>query len=272
MNSLENSRKNDIDAVDQDILASAFNSNGYVLDFTDATFAQFTIKSVGVSVQNKYGGSKARSLARFTCSEETNKVVKLYQDLIRYFEVKWADEVAEGSERATRILALKQILAKYEAPGSSIKTSPTLLKIDRVYIRNLVERANNDIEQNQFDSALTKTRTLLEEVFCYVIEKKKPDFVKQGDINTLYNHVKNLYGMHQLKEYDKRVNGLLAGLEKILTAIVEMRNAQSDAHGVGSKRINIEAHHARLFVNASQTMAEFVLSVCSKHNKRLGIC
>ena len=31
----------------------------------------------------------------------------------------------------------------------------------------------DDIEQHNFDSAITKSRTLLEEVFCYVIEKRK---------------------------------------------------------------------------------------------------
>lgn len=39
-----------------------------------------------------------------------------------------------------------------------------------------------------------------------------------------------LYNMHQDKNLDKRFNGLLSGLEKILTAISEMRNKDSDAH------------------------------------------
>ena len=45
--------------------------------------------------------------------------------------------------------------------------------------------------------------------------------------------------MHQDKDIDKRVNGLLSGLEKILSAIAEMRNKDSDSHGVGAKRINV---------------------------------
>ena len=255
---------NEIAPDDQAILSSAFNDTGYVLDFSDSTFRQFTVKSIGVDVQGRYNKSKAKSLGEYTVFGEKTKVIKLYLDLLSYYEKRYYDEIAKKSERAERILSIKPILAKYGVAGLVLKTIPTIRKIDREYIRDLVDRANSDIEQSQFDSALTKARTLLEEVFCYVIEKKNPDFVKQGDINTLYNHVKNLYGMHQLKEYDKRVNGLLAGLEKILTAIVEMRNAQSDAHGVGSKRINIEVHHARLFVNASQTMADFILSVAEK--------
>ena len=70
--------------------------------------------------------------------------------------------------------------------------------------------------------------------------------------------------MHQNKDMDKRINGLLSGLEKILSAIAEMRNKVSDSHGVGAKRINISDYHARLFVNSAMTMADFVLAVSEK--------
>ena len=85
-----------------------------------------------------------------------------------------------------------------------------------------------------------------------------------GKITGLYGQVKQLYGMKQDKTLDKRINNLLSGLEKILTSISEMRNEQSDAHGVGSSRIRIAEHHARLFVNAAIVMADFILSV-SEH-------
>lgn len=67
--------------------------------------------------------------------------------------------------------------------------------------------------------------------------------------------------MHQDRDVDRRINGLLSGLEKILTAIGQMRNESSDSHGVGDRRINLKEHHARLFVNAAMTMADFILSV-----------
>ena len=102
---------------------------------------------------------------------------------------------------------------------------------------------------------------MLEEVFCYVIEQKGEQPSESGDIGKLFNQVKSLYNMHQDKDLDKRINGLLSGLEKIVGAISEMCNKGSDAHGVGAKRINIDEHHARLFVNSSMTMADFILSV-----------
>lgn len=39
-----------------------------------------------------------------------------------------------------------------------------------------------------------------------------------------------------------------------------------NAHGVGANRIAIDKHHARLFVNSSMTMADFILSMGIKAN------
>lgn len=142
--------------------------------------------------------------------------------------------------------------------------TPAFKKIDNDYIKSLAQRASKDIEDSNFDSAITKCRTLLEEVFCYVIEIKGEIPGQNGDIGDLYKQVKSLYKMHPNKDADKRVNMLLSGLEKIITSITQMRNKDSDAHGVGSRRISISDHHARLFLNASLIMADFILSIGNK--------
>ncbi|MDR1460426.1 MAG: abortive infection family protein [Campylobacteraceae bacterium] len=142
--------------------------------------------------------------------------------------------------------------------------APVVKKIDRDYIRSISERAIEDIANSNYDSAITKTRTLLEEVFCYVIESKNEKPNDSGNIGKLYNQVKTLYGMHQDKNMDNRINMLLSGLEKIVSTIAQMRNGGSDSHGLGIKRINIDEYHARLFVNSAITMADFILAVGDK--------
>lgn len=155
--------------------------------------------------------------------------------------------------------------------GTTISVAaPSVTAIDRRYITDISERAMKDISDGNYDSAITKSRTLVEEVFCYVIEKKDVEPSESGDMGKLYNQVKQIYNMHQDKDVDKRINGLLSGLEKILSAIAKMRNKASDSHGVGAKRINISDYHARLFVNSAMTMADFVLAVsenASIHSK-----
>ncbi len=143
--------------------------------------------------------------------------------------------------------------------------APKIKKIDRDYIKNITDRALDDIEQSNYDSCITKCRTLVEEVFCYVIELKNEQPTESGEITALYNQVKSLYNMHQAREIDVRINMLLSGLEKILTAIAQMRNKDSDSHGVGSRRINIDEHHARLFVNSAIAMSDFILAVAERN-------
>ena len=146
--------------------------------------------------------------------------------------------------------------------GSKVEIQvPKIKSIDREYIKSISSRAMQDIDLNNFDSAITKSRTLLEETFCYIIEKNNETPTGSGDIGKLYKQVKDLCNMHTDRDIDKRINSLLSGLEKIVSSIAEMRNANSDAHGVGSRRINIAEHHARLLVNSAMTMADFVLSI-----------
>ena len=135
------------------------------------------------------------------------------------------------------------------------------------YIKNLPDRAMKDIMNGDYDSALTKARTLLEEVFFYVIAQKNENPSEKGDIRKLYNQVKQLYSMRQNEYIDKRINDLLSGLEKILSAITEMRNKGSDAHGLGENRIDIADYQARLFVNSAIIMADYILSVSKKSSQ-----
>lgn len=52
-----------------------------------------------------------------------------------------------------------------------------------------------------------------------------------------------------------RIIELLSGLEKILNAILQMRNKGGD--GLDEQRISIYGHYVRLFVNRAKAMADF---------------
>lgn len=141
--------------------------------------------------------------------------------------------------------------------------APNIVKthVDLEYIKSIYEGAMEDINRGRFDSAITKSRTLLEETFCHVIEQQGESPCDVGDIGKLYTQVKNLYNMHTSPDTDKRINKLLSGLEKIVQAIAELRNNEGDAHGHGSTRKKVKDYHTRLIVNSAVTMADFILAV-----------
>lgn len=129
------------------------------------------------------------------------------------------------------------------------------------YIRGLVGRVEEDLYSKHYDSVVTKSRTLVEEVIIYILEQRGIPVPTSGNLIELYRECKATLGMLQDKSWDKRILEMLSGLEKIVSAVSGMRNTNSDAHGAGSARIEIKEREARLIVNSAITMCEYILDV-----------
>ena len=147
-----------------------------------------------------------------------------------------------------------------EAGKQPIIQTPTVNAITVPYVHSLRERCQADFLSGNFDSVITKSRTLMEETLIHYLEQKGEIVTAKGDLIKLYGQVKSLRGMTQSSQYDVRVNELLSGLEKLVNSIASMRNMSSDAHGAGSHRINIKEQEARLVMNAAITYCEYMLS------------
>lgn len=173
--------------------------------------------------------------------------------------IKEINELLKFSQKELAIVS-DNIIIKPVTDDIKIET-PKIKNIDREYIQRKAQQAINHIEQDRFDTALTQARTLLEEVFCYVLEKKNIEPVVVGRIGDLYKQVREVYNMHINDTTDKRVKKLISGLNTIVDAVSEMRNNISDAHGQGLKRISIKDYHALLVVNSALIISEFILSV-----------
>lgn len=242
-----------------------FNEGGYVFDFSNDTFDNFTLGSVGFEIRLKYKLSKGSSLQQFARDSDDATIIKLFTDLIYYYEKKLLGKsIFDTVERHNKFLICKNLIQKYKTNTSNVY-APTIKLINNDYIKNITIRALKNIDEENFDSAITKSRTLLEEVFCYAIEKQNQAPITSGNITNLYNQVKELYNMHQDSKTDKRINELLSGLNKIINSISEMRNENSDAHGVGQRRINIKNYHARLFVNSATVISDFILAIAESN-------
>lgn len=137
--------------------------------------------------------------------------------------------------------------------------SPKVDSIDVAYIRGLRERCETDFISGNFDSVITKSRTLIEETLIYILESNGVTPSESGKVRDLYNQVKTIRNMRQNSDFDNRVNGLLSGLERVVTNIGDMRNINSDSHGVGRRRIVINEKEARLVMNSAITFCEYIL-------------
>jgi len=164
------------------------------------------------------------------------------------------------ARKELRIVQNKFVMATI---GEAVSFETTKVKVvTSQYIQELPSRIKDDLENKDYDSVITKSRTLLEEVLIYIIEKLTFErYHSNGDLVKIYQDATELLNMRQNKDWDKRVNELLGGLHKIVSAISSMRNINSDAHGAGSSRININKREALLAANTSMILAEYWLSV-----------
>lgn len=189
---------------------------------------------------------------------DDNEINYAYKIIIERV-IKEINELLKFSQKELAIVS-DNIIIKPITDDIKIET-PKIKNIDREYIQGKAQQAINHIVQGRFDTALTQARTLLEEVFCYVLEKKNIKPIATGKIGDLYKQVRETYNMHIDDNTDKRVKKLISGLITIVDTISEIRNNISDAHGQGVKRISIKDYHARLVVNSALIISEFILSV-----------
>ena len=143
-----------------------------------------------------------------------------------------------------------------------VVNTPKVNVLTQQYIRELPNRIKEDLANKDYDSVITKSRTLLEEVLIYIIEKRTMERYKSnGDLVKIYQDATDLLNMRQKNDWDKRVNELLGGMHKMVSAISSMRNINSDAHGAGSRRIEIKEREALLASQSAMMLAEYWLSV-----------
>lgn len=76
---------------------SLFNMGGHVLNFTDPTFANFTKHAVNISVKERYGLSKGKSLDAFFFDNNVPYAIKqkLLGNLLEYYELVFQGELTD---------------------------------------------------------------------------------------------------------------------------------------------------------------------------------
>jgi hypothetical protein len=129
------------------------------------------------------------------------------------------------------------------------------------YLRAFPGRIKLDLNNEAYDSVVTKSRTYIEETCIFILEQKGLSHSGSGEIEKLYEECKESLNMKRSSEWNNLVSDLVNGLNKIVKSIGSMRNKNSDSHGVGSKRISIKRREASLIANSSITLCDYLLSV-----------
>ena len=118
------------------------------------------------------------------CTEaDYEQIFKLFRDLMDYYELNCKGYTSE-EKYAVQYENCRKLIDR-ELSGKVELDTPSISSIDRNYIKDIAGRANRDIDNGEYDSAITKSRTLLEEVFCYVIESKNETPSDKGEMSVI---------------------------------------------------------------------------------------
>ncbi len=252
------------------------------------------ICDIGTAFGANMSYSRSQTLPRYEymaqvieyCSEH-KKMSKLlcflfkesqFKELIKNYFIKLDDYISRVKELAINQIndllfvsnhKIEMIGDKFMLTNTDNNLDVNVAAIKNIsidYIRDIFARTYQEIELGNYDSAITKARTTMEEVFHYIIESENIVPSDSGKLDDLYKQVKQILNMKNNPQLDSRINGLLSALNSIVNNIASMRNISSDSHGLGKARIKLDKHHTKLVVNSATIVCEFVLESYNKQS------
>ena len=134
----------------------------------------------------------------------------------------------------------------------------TLKRLSHQFIQEQIRKCESKIEQNDFNGAITNARSLVEAVMIEIIELNNGKEIKNdGKIENLYKQVKKILNLSiDPKLMPTTIVQILSGLESITGGLAGLSNNLGDRH---ANKFNTKKHHAKLAVNTSMTLVEFLL-------------
>jgi len=143
--------------------------------------------------------------------------------------------------------------------SKGILVEPETVKgINHDFIQEQIQKCNNKIDIDDFNGAITNARSLAEAVMIEIIEKHEGNEIKNdGKIDNLYKKVKSILNLTiDPKVMPPTMIQILSGLDSIVGGLAGLSNNSGDRH---ANKFKTKKHHARLAVNATMTLVDFLL-------------
>lgn len=140
-------------------------------------------------------------------------------------------------------------------------------EVNQKYIQEQIEKSRKKIGQEDFDGAITNARSLLETILVEIegqLIEDPPEY--DGKLNKLFNRVREQLNLDPSREdLNDRLKEILSGLISVVYGMAGLRNRMSDAH---VRKYRPEKHHAKLAVNAVNTICDFLIATYEYQRKR----
>ena len=162
-------------------------------------------------------------------------------------------------EEAPEITSI-EFYVDFELGEIELVETKGLERVDFDYIHEQVRKCEIKINDKDYEGAVTNSRTLLESILLFIYEKNKCEkYEYKGNMINLYKDVSKLLRMSPADYTDDCLKQILSGVFSIINGVSMLRNDFSDAHGHSpQKSYKIDERHARLTVNLSKTISEYL--------------
>ena len=155
---------------------------------------------------------------------------------------------------------------RFLSSGSVIVTS-SLTGLSVALISEHIDKARAKINAGDNAGAITNSYTLVEGLLKEILHRHKITFNEnEGDIRALYQHVADCLNLNPKGEsLESYLKAILQGLKSQVSGLYELANRASDRH---ARRYNPAPHHAKLAVNATFSLCEFLLDSVEYQQQR----
>ena len=141
------------------------------------------------------------------------------------------------------------------------------VRITEASIIEHVDKARHKIESGDHAGAIANSYTLVEGFLKELLRRTGTSFNEsEGDIRSLYKLVAAPLNLEPKGDHlERHLKAILEGLQRQIGGLFEVANKASDRH---ARQYNPAPHHAKLAVNATFTLCEFLLESYVYQQKR----
>ncbi len=202
---------------------------GYVLDFSNRTFDEFVIASVGRSIYDEkynYGsGSKANQLRGFWNEERDPVVAKLLGDLLDFME----SEIRLEASDVALIAEARKIAARLKEAAPVAEIDALALIADERDLEIVARAVRDAIDRNEPVEGLDRLHTFTTKFLRSLCEQRGVAADRSKPLHSLFGeHVRRLREAGHIES--KMTMAILKSMHGPLDAFNHVRNEQSLAH------------------------------------------
>lgn len=238
------------------------NENGYVLDFSNREFGEFTREVVGIDLLEEYRLSKGASLEAFIREQPRELSIRL----LRAFIDEWnrtrrsvADtESLKLADTCDQKLHDLESISADNGVGERLKAAGFTSEYLDEQRRLLWEKVSSHPT-----SAIGTAKDLIESCCKTILEQRKIEYSNADDLPRLVDKTQSALAVNprevNLKLPDaKIVKALLGSLAQIARSLAELRNSYGTGHGKPASYTGLSERHARLAAGSSLTLVEYL--------------